>query len=310
MRRAMIIAVLLMGILPVAGGVAGDAPRQSAATSLEDLNSAAREAYGAAKAKAVKSEQAVFVAADKVILFKGNEELGALPYTPPVYEQLKSASHLVLGIYGAVTGLLDDGAGKEWLKRLTVLRQTALAVKDNLGDMLFSPAQKARQETIIDASVRYIDDVLTKRVTTPEVLTAYMREMAPLILANANDAAIAQIDMLDNAVIELKKQLTESEFEHALALVLGPKMPREDFLASQYFAFAFNEDLTTTKRIVYAENIFDVDQALGLLRTYLADRRMSAIAFGNPGRMERDLLGDAATADLLRRFGKLGSVTP
>lgn len=310
MRMVMIVALLMMCVLPIAWAVAGDAPRQSAITSLEDLNRVAREAYGAAKENAVRGEQAVFVVADKVILFKGDQELGALPYTPPIYDQLKSASHLVLGTYGAVTGLLEDGASKEWLGRLAVLRRTALAVNDNIDDTLFSVVQKARQKTIIKASVAYIDEVLKKRVTTLAAFTAYMREMAPLILANAKDAAIAQIEMLDMAVIELKKRITAKEFKRALALVLGPKMPRKDFLVSQYFAFAFNEDLATTERIVYAENIFDVDQALGLLRTYISDRRMGAITFGNPGRMERDLLGDAATAELLRRFGKLGPVTP
>lgn len=310
MRRVMIAAVMLIGILPVAELLAEDVPHQSVVMLLEALNGVSREAYGAAKLNAVNDGQAVFVAADKVILFRGEQELGALPYTPPVYAQLKAVSHLVFGTYGAVTGLLDEGPVQEWSERLTELRQAASAVKDNLDDTLFSPAQKTRQVAIIDTSVRYIENVLMTRETTHEALTAYMREMAPLTLANANDAAVAQIDMLDNAVTELKKQLTEDEFRHALALVLGPKMPRDDFLASQYFAFIFNEDLATTKRIVYAENIFNVDEALGLLRTFLADRRMSTIAFGNPGRMERDFMGDAATAELLRRFGMLGPVTP
>ena len=56
------------------------------------------------------------------------------------------------------------------------------------------------------------------------------------------------------------------------------------------------------------ENIFDEDQALSVLQTILTDRKIGGLFFNDPSRMERDLLSDAATAELLRRFGRLGPV--
>jgi hypothetical protein len=47
---------------------------------------------------------------------------------------------------------------------------------------------------------------------------------------------------------------------------------------------------------------------MAVLRTFLIDRRISELTFGDASRLERDVLGDAATAELLRRFGKLGPV--
>ena len=48
----------------------------------------------------------------------------------------------------------------------------------------------------------------------------------------------------------------------------------------------------------------EVGVQLGVL---LIDRQVGAAFFGEPGRMERDLLGDAAKVKLLQLFGKLGA---
>ena len=168
--------------------------------------------------------------------------------------------------------------------------------------------QRKRQAAFIDQNIAFLDDVLSRRTSSAEALTAHMRATTPAVLANVNDAAIAQIDMLDKAVKELSKQLSEAELANAIAVLTGPKMPRDDFLPSQYFAFAFNEDLATTKRIVYVESIYDAEGAMAVLRTFLIDRRISELAFGDASRLERDVLGDAAIAELLRLFGKLGPV--
>ena len=60
-----------------------------------DLNAAARESYAASRALALKSDQPVFLVTDTVTLIRG-EDLGSLPYTPALYHELKSISHLPL----------------------------------------------------------------------------------------------------------------------------------------------------------------------------------------------------------------------
>ncbi|WP_395685097.1 hypothetical protein [Aestuariivirga sp.] len=301
MRRVIILAAVLLWSFQVVA--AADAPTTQDAFT--ELNTVSREAYGASKNEVIAPDQAIFLVTDKVTLIRGTE-LGSLPLLPPVYDELKDISHLQLGIYGAVTGLIKHQGTQPWIDRLTALRTAGLAAKSALPGSLFNDAQRIRQATFIDQSIAFLDDVLSRRSSSMEALTAYMRATTPAILANVNDAAIAQIDMLDKAVKELSKQLSEEEFANAIAVLTGPKMPRVDFLPSQYFAFAFNEDLATSKRIVYVENIYDAEGALAVLRTFLNDRRMSEVAYGDANRLERDLLGDAATAELLRRFGKLG----
>lgn len=271
-----------------------------------ELNAAGHEAYSAAKADILKSDQPVFLVTDSVTLIRG-EELGSFPITPVIYDQLKSVSHISLGLYGAAKGLIDHPGSKEWLDRFVALRDAGLSAKENMTASVLNAEQQERQVALIDASIAYIDATVSAGGTDLAALTEYMQGVTPLFMANVDDSAIAQIDMIDKAVQELRTQLTDDEFARAIAVVTGPKMPRGDHLVSQYFAFAFNEDLETSKRIVYTENVFDPDGAMAILRTFVTERQLGDITFGNASRMERDLLADAATAELVRRFGEIGT---
>jgi hypothetical protein len=303
MRTLLRVAVLVLGTglawPALADGSAGD-------NLFEALNTTGREAYGAARAEVIAPDQAVFLVTDKVTLLKGSEELGALPYTPLVYTQLKSVSHVSLGFFGACKGLLAHPQSPEWIARFDALRVAASEAQPNLAVSVLNETQRQRQEVLLKNSLTAIGEVISKKACSAELLESYMQSAAPILLANANDAAVAQIEMLDGAVKTLAEKLSADEWARALAVVTGPKMPRVDFLVSQYFAMAFNEDLNTSKRIIYTESVYDPDEALAILRVVLFDRGLGKIAFKDEGRMERDLLGDAARVELLRRFGKLG----
>jgi hypothetical protein len=104
----------------------------------------------------------------------------------------------------------------------------------------------------------------------------------------------------------LNKKLKPGEFEKAIAVITGPKTPREGNLQFQYFVYAFGAGSAGT-RVLYMESIFDRDAALGVLRTVLNDRVASQAFFGETYRLERDMMADGATVELMRRFGNLGN---
>ena len=270
-----------------------------------DLNAAARESYAAVRALALKSDQPVFLVTDTVTLIRG-EDLGSLPYSPPRYDALKSISHLPLGVYSASIGQIEHPTDQRWIERLkTLLRQIDLAEVD-LTKASFTEAQKVRQQNILSLSRAYLDDILKRENIDSASVTRYARTLAPLLLANAADAANVQIDALDQAVRELSKKLKPGEFEKALAVITGPKTPREGNLQFQYFVYAFGPGSAGT-RVLYMEGIVDREAALGVLRTVLNDRMASQAFFGETYRLERDLMADGATVELMRRFGNLGN---
>jgi len=278
---------------------------QSPTPSLfNDLNAAARESYGAARALALKSDQPVFLVTDTVTLIRG-EDLGSLPYSPPLYHELKSISHLPLGVHSASIGLLESPTKQPWIERLRTLVKNVDIAEADLAKASFTEAQRVRQQKILSLSRAYIDNVLSRENVDMASITRYSRALAPLLLANAADAANVQIEALDQAVRELSKKLKPGEFEKALAVITGPKTPREGNLQFQYFVYAFGPG-SAGSRVLYMESIFDREAALGVLRTILNDRVASQAFFGDTYRLERDLMADGATVELMRRFGHLG----
>lgn len=269
-----------------------------------DLNTAARESYAAARSLALKSDQPVFLVTDTVTLIRG-EDLGSLPYSPPLYHELKSISHLPLGVHSASMGLLESPTKQPWIERLRTLRKEVDSTEAELAKASFTEIQKVRQQKILSLSRAYLNDVLSRENTDMASITRYARSLAPLLLANAADAANVQIEALDRAVRELSKTLKPGEFEKALAVITGPKTPREGNLQFQYFAYAFGPG-SAGSRVLYMESIFDREAALGVLRTVLNDRVASQAFFGETYRLERDLMADGATVELMRRFGQLG----
>lgn len=281
---------------------------QSDKDLFQDLNMAARTAYAKARDKVLEGNVPVFVVSDKVTLVRG-QHLGSRAYTPILYDQLKSLSHLPLGIAGAGLLALEKSGDSSWRTLLQDIRAKARVAQERMSAAAFNENQKARQTDLINRSIAYIDRALASPTLNPDDLKAYASSVGPLVLANANDAAQAQIDMLDQAVKELAQQLTADEWARATAVITGPKTAREGNLQSQYFLFAWNEK-ATGNRVLYMENIFEDDPALAVLQTVLNDRKIGALFFNDPSRMERDLLSDAATAELMRRFGKLGALQP
>ena len=270
-----------------------------------DLNAAARESYAASRALALKSDQPVFLVTDTVTLIRG-EDLGSQPYKPALYHELKSISHLPLGAYSASLGLLENPTDKRWMDRLRMLLNQLNIAQADLPKASFTDLQRVRQENILSLSRAYLADILMRESADIASINLYSRTLAPLLLANAADAANVQIEALDQAVRELSKKLKPGEFEKAMAVITGPKTPREGNLQFQYFVFAFGAGSAGT-RVLYMESIFDREAALGVLRTVLNDRVASQAFFGETYRLERDLMADGATVELMRRFGHLGN---
>jgi hypothetical protein len=190
------------------------------------------------------------------------------------------------------------------MKRLGVLRghaEAALATLDRVG---LSEVQQARQRDMLQRSIAYVDG-LGEQKPEPAALRAYAASVGPATLANAADAAKAGIDDLHRAVTELRAQLAPGDWERAYVLILAPKTPRDGNLAYAYFANAMGR-AAEGQRLIYAESIFDQQVALNLLRTLVIDRSVGEAFYGDPSRMERDLLADGATAALLPMFGRLG----
>src|SRR5262249_19028007 len=135
--------------------------------------------------------------------------------------------------------------------------------------------------------------------------TGYARRMAPLVMANAADAARADLDALHRLVRQWKAEMPAGDWDRLTVIVMGRPLPRKDNLAVQYFA-RLRGERGGGRRVVYAESLFDEPKAVDLLATRLVDTQIGEDFFGDPTRMHRDLLGDAAGEYLDQLLGRPG----
>ncbi len=290
----------LLAALSVAWPAAGFDP---GADPYAELNRTAREAYAAAKAQVLRPDQPVFLVGRDITLSKDGQKW-TRPIAPALYRDLKSLSHIPLGIFAAASAWEQAPDDPQWAKRLALLRGHAAAALQTLDQPGLSEVQKVRQREMLQRSIAYVD-ALREQKPDPAALKAYAAAVGPATLANATDAAKAGVEELHRAVTELRAQLAPGDWDRAYVLILAPKTPRDGNLAYEYFANAMGR-AAEGKRLIYAESIFDQQVALGLLRTLIIDRAIGEAFYGDPSRMERDLLADGATAALLQMFGRLG----
>lgn len=274
--------------------------------ALTELNAAARGAYSDGRAALIARTSPVIVAAfDDLILVRDGKQTRER-FTPDAYHQLKTVAHVPLGAVTLLSAQAPGSRDGAWRARLAELRDKARIAGAAVGATGLTASQKQRQQRILAESLRFIDAALHSGVPDEAALREHARGLGPMLLANARDAARAQIDGLHALTQRWRGELGPNEWRRLLVVVLGAKLPREGNLQYEYFVAALGPG-SGARRVIYAEGIFNAKDGLALLATIVTDRRVGAVFFDDDTRMERDLLADAAKEHLLRIFGKLGS---
>ena len=281
--------------MPVPAG-----PVQSLA--LTALNNAFRAAYADAKSRVLASSgPTLIVNGDNFALLRDGRRVEA-NVGAPVYDPVKTIAHIPLAIYVTLTpgdGAVDD----DRLMTLAGLRQLIPPAERSLDTLKLSAATLARQKQIVAASLAFLDDVTGRRKFVRSLLLAFTRGMAPLVMENVTEATRAQLDATHAQVSAWRRDLSPQEWNQLHVLIIGPHMPREDLVVTQYFLRLLHEP-REGRRVVYAESLWKEPQALDLLGTHLLDGSVGEAFFGDYMRMHRDLLGDAASQYLPRLLPK------
>ena len=178
---------------------------------LADLNRAALGAYRQGRQILLdRTSPIVVVAGDELVVRRGGVETRER-FTPPLYHQLKSISHLALGIHGALRPSVGGPVDQALRDRLASLRDTANVVAARLGEIGLPPAALERQRRFLGTSVAFLDRMIAAAVVEETAVREYGRAVAPVLLANAADAARLQLDGLHAVVQRWRSQLTAEE---------------------------------------------------------------------------------------------------
>ena len=220
------------------------------------------------------------------------------PLVPPLFNELKTVAHVTLGLF-AVLGPSDGGplpaADVAALRRYQELIGVTRAAVDRVS---LSADQRERQMQLLTASQALAARALADGHMSPADLTAFCRQLRPLIDANIEDAVRAYLNELNLRMGAALPQLDASERTTYLVIVSGVHQARIDNAAMQYFNRLMHDPPVITQRLMYAEDVFDESGALRLLAGHRLDRRVGVAYFEDPYYMNRDLFAPAAEAYL------------
>jgi hypothetical protein len=275
----------------------GPPPKAAGDDAFASVDQSFRGFYARARARTLSElSPLIVVELDGLTLIRDGKRT-RVETIPPIYHRLKALSHIPLAIYVALgpygPGPIDDRR----LADLAAFRTQVNAASQALGGAELTPAQAERARNLTAKCKAFLDQILRTKTNDPAALQALTRSTAPIVLANAADAAKAQIDGYHTVVSRWRREIGPGEWAKLRVVVIGLRMPHRRNTAVQYFAKLLGEK-GESRRLVYAEELAGEPAALNLLATHQLDSMLSFAFFDDRERMEFDLLGNAAAVYL------------
>ena len=231
----------------------------------------------------------MLIARDVTVVSEGGEK--TYPRVGPRYDQLKSVSHVLLGIIGAVTPWPESETEKARLiEDFTTIKaeiKSFLAAIDGLGlpeDML------ASQRDMLRTAETFVDKVLEKGDLTQTEVTQAINDMRPVWAANMRGAVRVELQALHKAVTAAREGLNEDEWGRLYVVSHGGPNVRAINVVQQYLQRVMPEKVAAGQ-VLFAESIRGKDAMIKHVGYARMQRIVGAWAFGDPKRMEVDLLG-------------------
>jgi hypothetical protein len=304
MRGLWLIAVPVVGWAALAshGGVPVEPPKaadQPAAArtvpvEVETLNAAARKIYADSRTRELASIPAVIVVAGDDLVLIRNGKRTVVTVVPAEYHTLKGVAHSTLALFTLLTHEPGQPLDAERLKALAEYHKLLEAAGPGVEKFGFDPETLARQKRILARATTFAAQVLKDQKVSADDLAKFCRTSRADVVANGVAAARAQLVATHKQVMEWKKQMTPVEWSGLTVVIPGSQPARVENAAVQYFARLFGETTGESRRVVYAEGLWEEDQALRLLGTLRLDGKLGAAVFGDRFRMYRDFVADGA----------------
>ncbi|MBF5046027.1 hypothetical protein FGE12_26680 [Aggregicoccus sp. 17bor-14] len=266
---------------------------------LDDVNAAFHEAYDGARSSAEERAPVLVLLGDVLVVDRAGRR-SEHPFTPPVHHALKSGAHAPVALFSLLHGVGDGPLDSSVCERLARLRGQVDASLGKVERDAPEASAAGPLRALLEATRAETDRVLEAGRTSREALAAYAHATGPALLRLVDEATRVQLEALHAQVEELLAGMTPKERAALQVVVAGAHQARERSLGMQYFQKRLGEPEGLEERVTFAENVADVDQALALVGARRFDRALARAFFGDPRRLQRDVLGDATAAHLAR----------
>lgn len=253
---------------------------------LKKADDAFHRVYARVRAASLDCPVLVALGDDLHLLQEGSQT--SARYVPEAFHLLKAIAHVPITLYLQLSNSPQD-----------------LSL-DAFANMVSS--LDARVDTLDHAAHRPVHDVLERTQALlaqardahvdASTLQAFAEQTGHAVLRLTDHATALQLDALDRATAHFLHAISPHARARVIAVVAGAHQARERNLATLYFQKLFHDEPDALDRVVYAEGASTLEDAKIVVLTRQLDRKLAAAFFGDPKRLQRDVLGDAATLRL------------
>jgi hypothetical protein len=221
---------------------------------------------------------------------------------PPLYDNLKAVAHVPFTLW-----LLLHRCPEDVAERLESLVAAWKLARGEVADLFAecNAATRGLQSQLLTNSIEFAERVgkAGGRVhVDPARLEEFSRAQAALVRPNIALCAQATLDVLFRETKHFRETVSKREWSESVAVVMGPKLPRRGYLATQFFARLLGVSGEDDQRLVFVENVFSPDEALRVLATSVTDTAVGEAFFQDASAMHADITADAAHEHLKTLF--------
>ncbi|MEM8843217.1 MAG: hypothetical protein AAGD47_15735, partial [Pseudomonadota bacterium] len=148
----------------------------------------------------------------------------------------------------------------------------------------------ASQRAMLVTAKEFIDDALSRDALSPDAVARAINQMRPVWVANMRASARTELNALDTAVTAARAGLSDAEWEDLYIVSHGGASVRAVNVVRLYLQRVMPNKFAAG-RVLFAENRHGKDDMIRYVGYVRMQRHVGAWAFGDPGRMEVDLLG-------------------
>ncbi len=215
----------------------------------------------------------------------------SFPRDAPNYLIFKSTSHVLLGIIGAVTPWPEkDADAARWKQEFTTITQdidTLLAAIDGLD---LPKDEIARQRQMLETARSFTNGAVGRGSLTRQDVSKAINDMRPIWAANMREAARAELSSLHKAVSDARAAVSKEDWDKMYVVHHGGSNVTGINVVELYLERVMPEKVTAGQ-VMFGENAHGNKAMADFVGYEKMQRHVGAWAFGDPHRMEVDLLG-------------------
>jgi hypothetical protein len=255
--------------------------------ALDQLDDEFHAAYERSRS-AIADDDPVFVVLANDLVFFHRGERRVWSFSPRAYHVLKEVSHVPLALFSS----LGEEPAEHALGRTQALSRWIEDAQAEVAKADLGPEATRDASEVLALSGQVLRSGELSRARVDQLAG----ECGPILKRMIDRATELQLDALHEHVEAALRVLRSDQLARLQVVVTGNHQARVRSMPMQYFRERLREPEGEERRVSYAEAVTSEQQALALLGTKALDAAIASAFFGDPKRMQRDLLGDAAQA--------------